>query len=169
MKRWLQRYDRWHDNLLEKAAPRGRKRAWSFPSRNHSLTENITYLSLMRHALAKSLLFVLTYSLIAVIGGFLVTFYFVATRFPHHSFRVQGKIVVSIVKLITKHMPQSIIGFVWEQFVVALLLFAFAFLLNEGTLRAWNRRAERLRMNPDIIASESVLTSDVWPPPPTGR
>jgi hypothetical protein len=169
VRHWLQRYDRWQDNLLEKATRRGRKFAFSFPSRNHPQTQPLTYGYLIRFALFSSLLFVFIYSFILAFGVVLSTFYFMITHYPHASHHGQAKGALIVLKLLVKHFHKQIISSIWGQIGVALILTAFAILLNDGTLRAWNRRANRLRMNADVIASQSALTSEVWPPPSTSR
>jgi hypothetical protein len=176
VRHWLQRYDRWQDDLLEKATSakanrRGHRLAFPFPfpSRNYPQSEPITCGSLMRHALIFSLLFVFVYNFIIVVGIVLTIFYLIVTHYPHASYHGQAKGALILLKLLVKHSHQQIISSIWGQIGVALILTAFAILLNDGTLRAWNRRANCLRMNPDITVSQSDLTSEVWPPPPTSR
>ncbi len=171
--RWLQRYDHWHDRLLEKSEPLNRRSAFSFPRRNHLQTEPIGYLSLAGHAVCQSLVFILTYSLIVFIG--VVAFathlaaHSVATQFPRASYRVQEKLVWLFLTYLVRKAHSHIIGFIWEQIIVGLILFSFAVLLDLGKLRAWNRRANRLRLNPVVFNPQPHASHGVWPPPPVGR
>ncbi|MBV9850715.1 MAG: hypothetical protein JO250_13665 [Armatimonadetes bacterium] len=58
------------------------------------------------------------------------------------------------------------IGFILEHLLVFCVLAAFTFLLCLGRFRAWNRRAERLRREPQPPPTAPVASPEVWPPPP---
>lgn len=128
----------------------------SFPPRGTPHEKTLNLSALIRHSffLAIGLMFVIFVMDTALFAA--MSAWYEQTM----SHKIRPKVVFAIVKLLWIHK----MGATWLTPLFLLLTYwSVAFSLQFTLFWAWNRRAERLRTASPTI---SVVSPDVWPPPP---